>query len=560
MSEQDEQPPLTRRERRLREMAETGALDLSELAAAEAGTSRPGAPESADTGDAAAAGAAATDADEIEISPFNEDGTPRSRREIRRLREEALAARAAEEEASAGDAEVAEPEVAEAEADETAGAEGPAETEVAEPAETEVAETVEVVEADETADAEGPAETEAVVVEAATEESGGTEEPAEAEAVEAEAVPEAGETTAVAEAPTAEPDFDTLISPPTEAFTVEELREAERSTEGEETQTAAVAEPEPLAEADGRAGEAAGAQAEAEEAHAETASEKPKRRFWQRNKNAESTVAGPAEEPPAPDAQAAPAEVAEETPTAEAAEEAPTAEAVASQPAPLIPQVPAPADEPAAELPGEQSGGDDAPADREAETSEGSEAGTTYSFPDIVPPEEWRSVFDDHSTRTVGGPEPKPVEDFDDLISRTVSDEGSTGGTGTSALILPSLPEDTGGLTGPLGGTGELFVTGSLNLPKSISETGGHAALHDSIELDPIFGKDGRPEMGVGDGPAPVSARHAVSARATEGMSVVAKPARERSKLPLVLSITGGSLLVVVVGLGIWAWSSGMFG
>jgi len=400
---------------------------------------------------------------------------------------------------------------------------------------------------------EAEVEPTAVEAEAGAEESGGVEEPVESEVAEAEVVAEAGETTAGAEAPAAEPDFDTLISPPTEAFTVEELREAERSTAGEETRDVADAEPEPLAEADGDPGEtrAAQTQAGAEEAHAESASERPKRRFWQRNKNAESTVAGPAEEPPAPDAQAAPAEAAAETPTDEA---------VASQPAPVIPQVPAPAGEPAAELPDEQSGGDDAPAGREGETSEDSAARSTYSFPDIVPPEEWRSVFDDHSTRRVPGPETKPAEDFDDLISRTVSDEGSTGGTGTSALILPSLPEDTGGLTGPLGGTGELFVTGSLNLPKSISETGGHAALHDSIELDPIFGKDGRPEMGVGDGPAPVSARHAVSARATEGMSVVAKPARERSKLPLVLSITGGGLLIVVVGLGIWAWSSGMFG
>src|SRR5690606_24916676 len=111
----------------------------------------------------------------------------------------------------------------------------------------------------------------------------------------------------------------------------------------------------------------------------------------------------------------------------------------------------------------------------------------SYSFPDIQPPEEWRSVFDDPASRVV--PEQGSGGDFDDLISRAVAQEGATGTTNTSALILPSMPDDTGGLSGPIGATGELYVTGSIDLPKSLGETGGHASIHDSIELDPFLGQ-----------------------------------------------------------------------
>ena len=79
MSESDEGRPLSRRERRLREMAEAGMLSAEETPVEE-----PRAPVSLD---------------EPEISPLNPDGTPRSRRELRELREQALAERRQAEEA-----------------------------------------------------------------------------------------------------------------------------------------------------------------------------------------------------------------------------------------------------------------------------------------------------------------------------------------------------------------------------------------------------------------------------------------------------------------------------
>lgn len=563
MSEQDEQRPLTRRERRMRDMAETGALDLSEVS-----TPQPDSVPRQTPVD-----------DDVEISPFHEDGTPRSRREMRQLREEARAAQAGDRTESEVPAE-------------------PADTEIA-------AETTVPAAEDHEAAAAAPADADG--------------EPA-VEPAASTAAPEP-EPETPSEAPTPahdEVDFDTLISPPTEPLTVEELEEATQAAAGRD-ELAPAAEPEE----DSPAEDAQAATPDSPEAAAD---EKPKRRFrWGRRDESteddrqaapvdaapnvaaqpEASAPEPATSPSDVDEAVAPepvravpaAEVSadadaatgEEQPQKKAkknkkkAKENGTAEAPAAPaatgdtPAPSVsaPADPAPADPapapvaaepaaPAADAPEAPSSSEETPADDPAPVDAPvSVSGKTgYSFPDIAPPEEYRSVFDDPASRNVPDQSAGPNSDgdFDDLISRAVSQEGSTG-TGSAALILPSMPEETGGLTGPLGATGEMYITGSLHLPKSMGETGGHSGMHDSIETDPITG-EGVPEdpETTGQGPAPVSARHAVSARVSSDAPVVAKPAKERSKLPIVLAFTGGGLLVIVVGLGIWGATSGLFG
>lgn len=581
MSEQDEQRPLTRRERRLREMEETGQLDLSEISEATAVPKPASAPQPEG---------------EVEISPYREDGTPRSRREMRELREQALAERAAREQSESDPGAEAEAaaeqptgaEEAAANADDARGgsAEQPAQpTAPAEPTPAAApAEQREPAPVDERREdgapeaAEPPAEPVPAPIPAvrpapsAEPTSSPAEEIEAAPVVEGPAdddVPETVEAEIVSEqlgqdpAPADETgalDFDTLIAPPTEPFTVAELQDAEAGTPDD-------AEDEDDAEAE--------AAAEiVDEAEDEPASApKPKRRFpWQRKAAVEETAAdeAPVEAP------------AEESPTHEAPAEAAPAdpEPVVDAAPPAETQVPV-AEEPVetdAEAEVEIAGARPAVSDpvavdeaiavaeiadpREALVDEpveqSPEQKTSYSFPDIAPPEEWRSVFDDPTSRKVpdqggrGG-------DFDDLISRAVAQESTSTTAGTSALILPSMPEDTGGLAGPIGTTGELYVTGSLKLPKSLGETGGHSALHDSIEMDPITGEESGDVRMTSEGPAPVSARHAVSARAASGLPV-AKPVKDRSKLPLVLSLTGGGLLVAVVALGVWGASNGMFG
>lgn len=186
-----------------------------------------------------------------------------------------------------------------------------------------------------------------------------------------------------------------------------------------------------------------------------------------------------------------------------------------------------------------------------------------YSFPDIAPLDEGQSVFDDPATRMMGAAGAQPVAeptggDFDALINRAVAQEGASGSSNTSALILPNMPESEG-LAGPLGDSGELFITGSIDLPKSLSETGGHSALHDSVEVEPLDKLSVSESAPAGQGMAPVSASQAVSARGAQG-PLVAEAGKDKSKMPVVLIATGGVLVLGAAGLIIWAATSGLFG
>ncbi|GAB2558996.1 hypothetical protein [Leucobacter ruminantium] len=526
MSEHDEQRPMTRRERRMREMAETGALDLSE-ALQEQQTAEAATPEAATTQSEGAepTPAEAPEVGEIEISPFNEDGTPRSRREMRQLREAALAEREAAQAAVPADAEAA-PE-ASAEAPEAPAEAQASKTEA--PVEAVIAESVPEQDSAETEAADAPSDADAAADAEHREQGAGLFDDGET-AVPAPPV-SAVRSSAQPEAPVDVPDFDTLMAPPTEPFSVEELREAEQTGSGEDT---------------GLTEDGEGSAAAAEPVPAE----KPKRRFWQRNKSEAASEPADAEpegsDAPVATEQSAQPEPAQPEPASASAEPAPERPEPHAEIAPETAAIPA-------EVP-EAVQPDPSPQSQDS-------AQPKYSFPDIQPPEEWRSVFDDPSARSVPEQGAEAGGDFDDLISRAVAQEGATGSS-TSALILPSMPEDTGGLTGPLGATGELYVTGSIELSRSISETGGHSALHDSLKFEPVtmpVADEPAPPAAEEGGPTPVAAKHAVSARMPSGVPVVAKPTKEKSKLPLILTLSGGGLLAAIIGLGVWGAMNGMF-
>ena len=211
-----------------------------------------------------------------------------------------------------------------------------------------------------------------------------------------------------------------------------------------------------------------------------------------------------------------------------------------------------------------ESDADDAALDAEQESGFAAPISAApsqgYSFPDIAPLDEAHSIFDDPALRVMGAQGKVQADggrDFDDLITRAVAQEGAASTTNTSALILPSMPE-TEGLAGPIGETGELFVTGSFELPKSLSETGGHATLHDSVDADPLDDL-GFVETTPTGMMAPVSASRAISARSEQGPLVI-EATKDKSKIPVVLIATGGVLVLGAAGLIVWAATSGLFG
>ena len=583
MSEHDETPALTRRERRLQALGETGAMPTVDASAA--GAEATAVAEAAEQHEAETH--EADPAEEIEISPTDPDGRPRSRREIRELRDQARAAMEAEAaKDAAADAQPAAEETPEKDAPvEEAPVEAP--HIVAEPSAEPTLETVaaEIIEPEVASSASEPAPATIVLdsidVEAPAEAAeASTPSAPEAPVAEAAIAPEApvSEAAAAPEAETPEPVVPEAEAPDlaaTQAFSIAEIAEASGSwSEERAPETAGLDFDAMVGQATAQVAEEA-AQAETTEVPdtdaAEPAAEEPapakskKRKLGWKKKQAEvaeeetpdalDQLAPPAPAAAMPAADAAPAPTAAASASAAPTEPAPSAiqdaqpapPVAAAQPTAVVPPAP---EAPAAPEAEQTPAPDTAPAPQSARTG--------YSFPDIVPLDDGMSVFDDpavHRARmgqTGSG-------DFEDLITRAVAQEGAVSTTNTSALILPSMPE-TGDLTGPLGATGDLFLTGSIELPKSLGETGGHAAMHDSIDVDAADEVSREAAPSDPHGAAPVSAARAVSARSAHSVAVVNENTRGTKTLPIILMSAGGVLLIGVVGLLIWGASNGMFG
>jgi hypothetical protein len=139
----------------------------------------------------------------------------------------------------------------------------------------------------------------------------------------------------------------------------------------------------------------------------------------------------------------------------------------------------------------------------------------------------------------------------ENTLSRTVGT--GTSAITTSALVLPSVPQ-ANDLTRPLTATGEILVTGSIDLPRSLGSTGAHPHRVDNsdFEDDPLDSEVASPDS------APVRAIRAVSTHtSTRGVIESKKPQSNRL---LTIGIAAASVLVVgVVGLLVWALATGQF-
>jgi hypothetical protein len=133
-----------------------------------------------------------------------------------------------------------------------------------------------------------------------------------------------------------------------------------------------------------------------------------------------------------------------------------------------------------------------------------------------------------------------------DLEPFSMATTASTGViTSTShALILPTLPEDTGNIV-PLLPTGETLITGAIILPSTLGQLGADAQSLDTSEVDVI---EDEHEVAPSQDLAPVSATLAVSSYNTS-TSVVTVPRKMGDRLPLILAVTAAVLAVGVVAL-----------
>ncbi|MFT4124401.1 MAG: hypothetical protein QM635_11265 [Microbacteriaceae bacterium] len=136
--------------------------------------------------------------------------------------------------------------------------------------------------------------------------------------------------------------------------------------------------------------------------------------------------------------------------------------------------------------------------------------------------------------------------DEEDVFENTLSREVGGGNvTTTSAIILPSLPEPD--FSSVINGTGEILVTGTIQLPESLGSLGGDARSLDRSEVDRLL--DAFDAEVVSNDSAPVRAIRAVSTH-TSTNSVIAQPQKPRgSRLMTVGIVITGALVVAVVGL-----------
>jgi hypothetical protein len=154
-----------------------------------------------------------------------------------------------------------------------------------------------------------------------------------------------------------------------------------------------------------------------------------------------------------------------------------------------------------------------------------------------------------HWTAQLNAPAER-AEPFDQLLSRGGVSHGVP--TTTNALIMPNLPDH-----GPMGSgmkSGEVIVTGSIDLPRSYGATGVHPSQIDSSDVDRLFDQV---EDGAGVG-APVSATRAISTQSAS-RAMMAPPKKEGMNVPLVLAVTAGVLALGVVATLVIGAVAGLF-
>lgn len=140
------------------------------------------------------------------------------------------------------------------------------------------------------------------------------------------------------------------------------------------------------------------------------------------------------------------------------------------------------------------------------------------------------------------------IHDDDDPFENTFSREvgSAVSMTNTNALVLPEMP--LGGLTGPVSGTGEIIITGMIDLPLAVSSTGTVPTVHESPDIDDLF--DAGDLSAVPADAAPVSALRAVSSHT--GSNGFMTTGRRPSGNAVTTVLVASTVVMAVVAIGLF--------
>jgi hypothetical protein len=138
---------------------------------------------------------------------------------------------------------------------------------------------------------------------------------------------------------------------------------------------------------------------------------------------------------------------------------------------------------------------------------------------------------------------------YENTLSRTVG--SNTSAITTSALVLPSVPQPDS-MLGSLTSTGEILVTGSINLPRSLGSTGAHPDRVDNsdYEEDPFDSQVAAPDS------APVRAIRAISSN-TSTRAVIETKKPQGNRMLTAVIVVGAVLVVALLGFVIYGLASG---
>ncbi len=130
-----------------------------------------------------------------------------------------------------------------------------------------------------------------------------------------------------------------------------------------------------------------------------------------------------------------------------------------------------------------------------------------------------------------------------------------TGAITASVLVLPSIPVPNN-LMGPLTSTGEVLLTGSVDLPRSLGSTGSHPRLYDRSEVDYLLEATDREDAAADS--APIRAIRAVSTN-TPTNGIMGLKNAHGNRLLMVLSVVAAVMAVGVVALFVFGVTFKLF-
>lgn len=129
----------------------------------------------------------------------------------------------------------------------------------------------------------------------------------------------------------------------------------------------------------------------------------------------------------------------------------------------------------------------------------------------------------------------------ENTLSRNIG--ATSGAITTSALVIPSIPSVDA--LRPFGTTGEILITGTIDLPRSIGSIGTQPGRYDHSDVDALIEAGDREDSAPDS--APVRAIRAVSTHSSTRGVIQTKKPKGNSRLPIVLAVAAAAMAVGVI-------------